>query len=312
MVNSSKFDLSDEVLAWIVTSVDPGASVESVRRLVGGISSIVHSVSLRFGDDVKGYVVRQFNDSEWLSREPDLVLHEGGSLSIASKVNLPTPELIAYDKTGEYCGMPTVLMTQLKGSVILSPIDMANWLNGLAESLLRIHEVEANDFPWSYYTYNNMTTIETPAWSSVPQLWSKAIDIVRGAKPEANLCFIHRDYHPTNVLWFEDKVSGVVDWVNACRGPAGIDLGHCRWNLALLFNVITADQFLSAYHNHAGTTFHYDPYWDLLSLMDTLFGPPNVYPGWTALGVTGLTADLMRERVDAYLISILERINHVQ
>ncbi|MFD0682267.1 MULTISPECIES: hypothetical protein [unclassified Paenibacillus] len=26
-------------------------------------------------------------------------------------------------------------------------------------------------------------------------------------------------------------------WVNACRGPAGIDIGHCRLNPAMLFGV---------------------------------------------------------------------------
>lgn len=49
-------------------------------------------------------------------------------------------------------------------------------------------------------------------------------DFVREPRPQVKPCFIHRDYHPTNILWVDDKVSGVVDWVNACRGPAGIDI----------------------------------------------------------------------------------------
>ena len=39
--------LSDRVLKWIVDSVNPNAKVQSISRLHGGISSIVHSVSLK-------------------------------------------------------------------------------------------------------------------------------------------------------------------------------------------------------------------------------------------------------------------------
>jgi hypothetical protein len=53
--------------------------------------------------------------------------------------------------------------------------------------------------------------------------------------------------------------------------------------------------------------FTYDPYWDLLSLIEILIGPPKVYPGWTAFGVTGLTDELMEERLDSYLLSLLKR-----
>lgn len=155
-------------------------------------------------------------------------------------------------ETGSTCGMPAVLMTRLQGSVVLRPEHIDPWLDGLAHGR----------------TFRSCGT--------------RPFDIVKQSRPKARECFIHRDYHPANLLWTHHTVSGVVDWINACRGPAGIDLGHCRVNLAQLFDVPTADAFLSAYQRHAGTTFLYDPYWDLLSLIDILFGPPTVYLGWTA------------------------------
>ncbi|GGG15130.1 phosphotransferase family protein [Paenibacillus abyssi] len=133
----------------------------------------------------------------------------------------------------------------------------------------------------------------------------RAFEIVKGPQPVYKPCFIHRDYHPANVLWQQRQVSGVVDWVNSCRGPAGIDIGHCRFNLAQLHGVHAADAFLEAYRRHAGSAYRHDPYWDLLSLVNILFGPPEVYEGWTALGVSGLTDQLMAERLDAYLASLI-------
>ncbi len=297
----------ERVLKWVVDSVGGLAEVESVRRLYGGMSSAVHCISLRTRGLAKDYVIRQFDNAEWLREEPDLALHEAESLRRAFRSGLPTPQVVAFDETGRDCGVPAVLMTRLEGTVVLRPRLMSSWLDGLAESLARIHAVEAGNFPWVYFTYRDIASLEIPSWSRVPGLWDQAISRVRGPRPEYEPRFIHRDYHPTNILWARGAVSGVVDWVNACRGPSGIDVGHCRVNLAMLFGVSAADAFLAAYERHAGPSFSYDSYWDLLSLIDILFGPPVVYPGWTALGVTGLTDQRMMERLDAYLKSLLNR-----
>jgi hypothetical protein len=34
------------------------------------------------------------------------------------------------------------------------------WLNGLSEALVRIHAVEADDFQWTYFTYNDISSLE--------------------------------------------------------------------------------------------------------------------------------------------------------
>lgn len=304
----SNRSLPDRVLNWVLHSTDPGDSIQSIQRLQGGTSSLVHRISLRASQAEKEFVLRQFNNSEWLREEPDLALHEAESLRLAAQVDVQTPQLVAFDETGSECGVPAVLMTKLAGSVSVKPKNINHWANGLAESLVQIHTVEADGFPWTYFTYNDIASVEVPSWSNVPGLWKKAIEILKGPRPKVKVCLIHRDYHPTNVLWSGNTVSGVVDWVNACIGPAGIDVGHCRVNLAMLSGVPTADLFLSAYQNHAGEAFSYDPYWDLLSLIDIIDGAPEVYPGWTAFGITGLTDKLMAERLDRYLASILKRL----
>lgn len=103
-------------------------------------------------------------------------------------------------------------------------------------------------------------------------------------------------------------MSGVVDWVNACRGPAGVDVGHCRINLAQIHGLAAADQFLIAYQRLAGQQFIYHPYWDLRCLFD--FNPEQltVYDGWPANGLHHLTPPLLGQRLEAYLASLLRRM----
>jgi aminoglycoside phosphotransferase (APT) family kinase protein len=305
MFSETESVVPNQVLKWVIDSAGSDVSVESIQRMHGGTSSIVYSISLKKNQSVKPFVFRQFDNVEWLSKEPDLAVHEAESLRWATRTGLQTPEIVAFDETGSKCGVPAVLMTQLEGSVTLKPHNLDQWVNGMAESLVKIHSVEADDFPWSYFTYNNITSLETPSWSTCPELWNRAIHIVKEPHPVVKQCFIHRDYHPTNILWKDNVVSGVVDWVNACKGPAGIDLGHCRLNLAMLYGVHTADAFKSAYQHLAGSAFSYEPYWDILSLIEILDGPPKVYPGWIAFGVTGLTDEMMNKRLDQYLKTLL-------
>jgi aminoglycoside phosphotransferase (APT) family kinase protein len=241
-------------------------------------------------------------------REPDIALREALSLQHATRAGLASPALIAVDATGDRCGVPATLVTKLAGEVVLSPTHVARWLHGLAQAAAAIHRVEAGGFRWKYRRYNNDAALSIPPWSEQPEAWKRAIAVVGGPAPTYQEVFVHRDYHPGNVLWQDDRVSGVVDWVNGCRGPAGIDVAWCRHNLASLHGVREADEFLSAYLTAAGSDFTYDPYWDLMSVVELLPGPPSMYEGWSAAGFARIGNAVMRERVDAYISSVVARL----
>ncbi len=73
--------------------------------------------------------------------------------------------------------------------------------------------------------------------------------------------FLHRDFHPGNVLWTDGAVTGLVDWASAAIGPAAADAGHCRWNLARTLGQDAADRFLAL------TGLAYHPYWDVVAAL---------------------------------------------
>lgn len=297
-----------EALRWVADCVGASAVVESVWPLAGATSSALHAVRVRHGGRQIEFVLRRFVDRDWLAEEPDLALHEATNLDTAARASVPAPELLAFDGDGALCGAPATLTSMLPGRVELRPENFGDWIDQLAVALARIHSVEARDYPWTYFPYNDISRLVAPGWSECPELWEKAVEFVKGERPEARECFIHRDYHPNNVLWNEGLLSGVVDWVNACRGPAGIDVAWCRQNLAQLYGVAEADMFLRAFSSAAGADFEYHPYWDLIAAVELLPGPPGVYPGWPAFGVGHLNEAVIRERVDEYLSSIVARL----
>ncbi|MBN2471927.1 MAG: phosphotransferase [Anaerolineae bacterium] len=304
--------LPSQVSAWITETIGPGATITAARLLPGATSSTLWEVELTRAGEALALVLRLFTNREWLAEEPDLASHEAAALRAAGGTGIPVPALVAVDDTGAACGLPAVLMTRLPGRIVLAPADRGAWLAGLARTAAQLHVFDVPDFPWLYRPYCDVFALEVPRWTAQPAVWCRVLDVVQGESPSSPPCFIHRDYHPVNVLWERDApggTPGVVDWPNACRGPAGEDVGRCRANLALLHGLAAADEFLRAYQAAAGAAFTYDPYWDLLSVVDMFLpGPPVVYSGWAAYGVRGLTDGLIRRRLEAYVASLVARL----
>lgn len=309
MAGNDGHGLQEQSVEWVKAQFDEPVEITNVQPLTGATSSTLFELVVTKNSSERSYVLRLFHQVDWLEKEPDLAKHEAASLQYAEQMGLAVPQLIAYDVTGEESGIPAVLMSKMPGSVVLQPSNDEKWLDELASTLAKLHQNNAEDFPYEYFSYNDVFLLEKPTWSKVQNDWMRAFYIVSGSRPASRECLIHRDFHPANVLWENRQVSAIVDWVNACRGPAGIDVGHCRVNLAQMYGISVANDFLAAYERHAGSDFTYDPYWDLVSLTDILDGSPTVYPGWKAFGMKGLSNELVRHRLDDYLLSLLDRFD---
>lgn len=301
-------DLSADTLLWAARAVGPGASVQNVRRLAGSTSSTLYALDIFDGAAPLPCVLRLYDNAAWLADEPDAPWREAAALARVIAAGLAAPALVASDPEGaESGGVPCLLMTRLPGEVVLAPDNMNQWLHRLADALLPLHALPANDFPWEYQPYADLSTLTPPAWSRVPDLWAQAIALAQEPPPPAPLCFIHRDYHPNNVLWQNSRVSGIVDWPSACVGDASVDVAWCRKNLMYLHGIEAADTFLRAYEAVAGRAFPFHPYWDVMVLLEELPVPPRPYPPWAEFGVR-VTAETMRQRVDNYLESVMRRL----
>jgi aminoglycoside phosphotransferase (APT) family kinase protein len=293
---------SAEALTWVVEAVGAGAEVVATVPLPGSSSVALHALAIRQASGmVVELVLRQFLELTWLTREPDLAAREARALTSLAGSPVPAPELVAVDASGARAGAPAVLMTRLPGAVDVAPVDPLSWVRRLAAVLPPIHETavaEGDRRP--YWRYASEVEPHVPAWSRRPDAWARALEIAAEPGPTVADRFIHRDFHPGNVLWRSGRVSGIVDWVDAAWGPREVDVAHCRVNLAMLFGLEIAERFASAVAAEAGERLA-DPYWNAVMAVDMgMWDAPTVGP-WLASARPDLTADVLIDRFDAFV-----------
>jgi aminoglycoside phosphotransferase (APT) family kinase protein len=254
-----------QALAWAGAWL--GGPVISARALRGGMSSAVHLVIARRPDGQRAQaVLRRYVRPD--PDEPDPAAREARALRLAGAAGVPTPALLAVDPDGTQAGVPALLMSRLPGRVDWWPSDLDRWLERLAALLPRIHgtalppgEAVPRFAPYRQENYR------PPGWARYPRVWERAVEISRGPAPDLPAVLLHRDFHPGNVLWRYGRVSGVVDWLGACSGPAPADVAHCRINL-LAMGAEVASRFTVRWEQVAGATYH--PWGDVVTVVGFL------------------------------------------
>jgi aminoglycoside phosphotransferase (APT) family kinase protein len=269
-------------LEWAAAAFGPNARVLHARSRPGGTSSAIHVVTVDDGHGERHHaVLRRYVRPDVMHEASAEVAIEAAALRLLAASSLPTPRLIAADHSGEAAGVPAVLMSLLPGRIewAPSPARLEPFLERLAGPLLAIGEVTVptNAPIPAYRPYELGRTLGPPPWSRLPRrVWDTAVALYQGAPPLPDRRFIHRDYHPGNVLWRRGAVSGVVDWQHASLGALEADVGHCRANLHGHFSAAVADRFLRIWQAISGRT-DYHPYWDVAVVLTApgSYGPPD-------------------------------------
>jgi aminoglycoside phosphotransferase len=253
---------SRTALSWALAScgVRPGGDV-TVERLVGGITADVDRIVIRDSDGRHRRVVLR----RWTSVEPwthGLVEREAGALRALADQDVYAPHLLGADPTGDRAGVRCLLMTEVAGEVVLAPADLTDWIDRLASTQTRIHQVAPTlpDRAEGWFTPDTDF-----GWITDAGLRRDAVAAAREPVSGEQTVLVHGDYQHFNVLWTGERVSGVVDWTMAGTGPLGTDVGHCRLNLAVLISARAAETYLERYERRSGIAV--DPRADLRALL---------------------------------------------
>jgi aminoglycoside phosphotransferase (APT) family kinase protein len=285
--------VDEAVRAWIAQTTG-AVQVRAVRSLSFGVTSSLTVVDA----DGRPLVLRRWDRPDVFDPGADEVRSEVRALEAAREIlGAVVPEPIALDPTGRSAGCRAVLMTLVPGVPVVRHVDVAR----LVEPAVALHSAAVPpDLPPSQHWFA-AERLAVPSWTQVPQAWASVLEIVRGAEPTAPAVFLHRDYHPGNVLWSGGAISGIVDWAVACVGSAGVDVAHTRTNLALVDGVDAAVRYLAAYRALM-PAYRHDGWWDAADLV----GFDDGFAGVVVFNAFGADLDLatVRARADAYAVTL--------
>ncbi|RII19396.1 Phosphotransferase enzyme family protein [Streptomyces sp. YIM 130001] len=154
----------------------------------------------------------------------------------------------------------------------------------------------------------------TPPATERPELWQRAVDVIRREPPARQGPLLHRDFHPGNVLCTgthgDPRIGGVVDRVESSWGPADLDVVHCSTALALLHGSPAGMHFADRNLAAGGTLSDGDAahlYRRLPDALDLAPDAEKVAVAWRELGRVDLTASVLTQRLEGYVESLFMR-----
>ncbi|MEU1819393.1 aminoglycoside phosphotransferase family protein [Streptomyces roseifaciens] len=306
---------------WVEQSLPPGDRIRAVATLRGGWTSEMRR--LEVGGTQEGgaqepssLVLRSFTKPFYVKHARGLLTREADVLRFLGGTDVPAARLHAVDAAAEHCDHPSLVMSLLPGSVRLDEQDVERKTQLLARQLAAVHAltVPEADRPRTYEAWTGPERVRIPDDTKRPGLWRRAVDVIRRPAPAHRSCFLHRDFHPGNVLFTGHgaglAISGVVDWVETSWGPADLDVAHCSTATALLHGV-QAGMEVAVHYRAAGGTLGDDPadhlYWRLLDGLAFAPDAEKVAVPWRELGRSDLTPAVLTQRLEDYLQALFDQ-----
>ena len=275
-------------LAEVRRLAGPSAAIGAITRLEGGQHSETWRVDTR--NPHTSVVVRQFPAGDRSAESEHRVLRALDGLGGLA------PVLLGGDVDGQWSPGQTSLLTRLDGAADITPRDPLSWAAELGRALAVVHAVPAGrtrQLPSVLDGRGSDRLLEGPLAPRVRSRWTEVT-----TAPEV---LLHTDFWSGNVVARDGVVTGVVDWSGAARGPRGYDVGWCRLDLVLLFDLTAADAFLAGYGTGVGDV----QLWDSWALARSHTDVETWEPNYASLGRPDLTPGELRRRHDQWTDQLL-------
>jgi aminoglycoside phosphotransferase (APT) family kinase protein len=285
-------------LKWATTAASD--DIVDIAPMGGGITNTKWVLVLATGERL---VMRWADPARWGRLGSEHVRREVLACELLAGSELPVPVLIASDPEGSSAGGPANLLTWRPGHARLDPLS-ASAVDALAHAVVAIHQqaVPHGDRP-PMFAFRGLDDPQVPDWTTQPDLWRPAIEVLHAGLPATSHGLLHQDFHLGNTLWDNDKVTGLIDWAETSWGPPEVDVAHMCSDFAMMHAPADADRFRTPYLSAGGRLdTHPDvtQFWTTADVLGLLPDPAHILP---AVRVTrpDLSAHLIRERPEGLL-----------
>lgn len=303
-------------LAWVSRHLDAGERIVRTEALHGGITAEMRRLTIgKREGGTRALVLGTFVNPFFVEHAEGLLNTEADVLPLLAEAGVAAPGLVAVDPTAAHCEYPSLLMTHLAGRTVLEDEGLEARVPLLARQLVAIHALRPAERPREYVALTTADTVVTPKGADAAA-WAAAINVIRKPAPPYEGRFLHRDFHPGNVLFdvpspgpAGPRITGVVDWPQTSWGPADLDVAHCSTNLALLHGPAWGLRFAEAYEEAGGVlaaTVSERLYWRVRDGLAFSEEVQLVARPWREAGRAELTTRTVEERLDTYVTALMD------
>jgi aminoglycoside phosphotransferase (APT) family kinase protein len=309
--------ITAEAIAAIVAGVEPSSTVVETSGLPGGLSSWMTRIEVQRPDGSRHrLVVRR-------GRRPDAeryTLPFGVEFELLRHLDahgIPVARPRAFDDSGRILPQAYIVLDFVPGTTRFTTDDPVGMAVQMADVLAAIHDLDATSgsLPVLPLQTDRMqgwviTDLDRrePDVSLREHLVRQHLDD-HWPPPPTELCLLHADYFPGNIVWEGDSISAVIDWEAAALGDPMADIATTRLDLRWAFDAETAERFTDRYLTMTGRSTATLPVWELVVSLRPA-GAISLWAGdMAAHGRPDITADSMRTEQHAYVDSALERLN---
>ncbi|MGI9333620.1 MAG: phosphotransferase family protein [Gammaproteobacteria bacterium] len=234
--------------AGIVTRLFPGAELEAMVRLTGGVSADVHRLDLNLVDGRTTSLVLRAHGASHSGHSTEL---EYQLLQALYRGGVPVPEPLLVDVSGSLLADPFLVMAFVEGTSAVPAAQECQYIDAMADVLAKIHALPTADLPTLPARNDPLPEVfdylpDGHEWDDLRAHLRSLADTAYVGSP----MLLHGDFWPENLLWHNGAVAAILDWEDAALGDPLSDVACCRVELRYKFGKASMQHFTQAYARH--------------------------------------------------------------
>ncbi len=270
-------ETTDDVFARIVQRFAPGATLLRRWQLVGGVSAQMTALDIVCRDrQAMRWVVRCHGSID-RQRNTELALDEFRLLEMLSEFGVAAPTPLHVDASCTLLDAPYLVLGYIDADRAPALLDDA-LIDAMAVQLAAIHRIEASAAALTFLPQSSAWVVQLLGARSSRLDASIQEGRIRDAlervwpwPQSARSALLHGDFWPGNLLWRGGSIAAVVDWEDAMRGDALLDVAIARLDLLWSAGAAAMQRFTRRYLALSGIDATTLPRWDLCAALRPAF-----------------------------------------
>ena len=185
---------------------------------------------------------------------------------------IPVARPRAFDDSGRILPQAYVVLDFVPGTTRFTTDDPGGMAVEMADVLAAIHDLDATSaslpgLPLHVDRMQGWVITDLTRREPDPSLRE---DLVRRhldehwPPPATELCLLHADYFPGNIVWEGDEIAAVIDWESAALGDPMADIATTRLDLRWAYGAEVAERFTDRYLSPTGRSTETLAVWELV------------------------------------------------